>query len=225
MAPGSLRALPASLPAFFQPPVKLRRPAQTLAIACFLSLPLGAAAQEQAAPAASGPLLGPFAALRVAILPAQLWRADTAGWSATLSWADTRLALDSAITAELQERGLARRWTYAADVVRSAKRNPTYASDPYALGVGRWRSVAPKAGEMLSGTLSDNLRPLTALGDTRYALIPVELRAEGEAVVLRLVLADTRGRTVIWAGDLLAPGGREMITTLASRVADLIIEP
>ena len=73
------------------------------------------------------------AAMRVALVPAQLWRADSAGWSRSVTWSETRLALDSAVQAVLQERGLGKKWAYASDVVRSAKRNPTYASDPYSL--------------------------------------------------------------------------------------------
>ena len=189
------------------------------------TVPTTVHAQDPAAVLAPGPLLGPFADSRVALMPAQLWRADTSAWSKAVVWSTLRLALDSAITDELQARGMGRRWVYPADVVRSAKRNPTYASDPYSLGVARWRGTNPKAGEVLPSVLADNLRPLTALGDTRFALIPVELRAEGEGVVLRLVLVDTRGRTVIWAGDLLSPSGDMMIAGLATRVADLIIEP
>ena len=120
---------------------------------------------------------------------------------------------------------MGRRWAYSSDVVRSARRNPTYTTDPYALGVGRWRNAAPKAGDELPQIVADNMRPFTALGDARYALIPVELRADGANVVLRLVMADTRGRRVVWAGDLLAPGGATLEGTLATLVANLVIEP
>lgn len=167
--------------------------------------------------------------MRVVIVPAQLWRADTAGWSRAVSWQATRAGLDSAVQAVLEERGMARKWAYPADVVRAARRNPIYASDPYALGVGRWRNTPPAAGEELPGVLADNLRSITALGDARYALIPVELRAVGDAVVLRLVLVDTRARTVTWAADLASPAGagtgRTMIEELATRIANLIVEP
>jgi hypothetical protein len=158
-------------------------------------------------------------------MPAQLWRADTVGWSKAVSWAATRLALDSAVQRVLEERGLGRKWAYPADVVRSAHRNPTYASDPYSLGVGRWRTKVPELQEQLPTVLADNLRSLTALSDTRYALIPVELRTEGDAVVLRLILADTRARMILWAGDLISPAGASMVEGLATRIADLIIEP
>lgn len=180
-------------------------------------------AQEQAV--LTGPPLAPFAAMRVAIFPLQLWRADSAAWSKTVDWASLRLGVDSAIAAELQARGLGKKWAYASDVARSAKRNPTYATDPYALGVGRWRSAAPKAGDQIPTVVADNMRPLTALGDTRYALIPVELRSQGEHAVLRLVLADTRGRTVIWTVDVIALGGPTLLDGLSKGVADLVMEP
>jgi hypothetical protein len=164
-------------------------------------------------------------ALALAIVPVQLFRADTAGWSRGVNWGSLRVTLDSLIGEELRARGLGSRWAYARDVVRSARRNPTYATDPYALGVGRWRSTPPKAEEAVPPVVADNLRPLTALGDTRYALIPVELRGQGSDAVLRLVLADTRARSVVWAGDLLITGSADLAGDIARRVADLVMEP
>ncbi len=196
----------------------------SLALILALGAVTRAAAQESNAPP-PGPPLAPFTAMRVALTPVQLWRADTAGWSRTVNWATTRTALDSALQAVLEERGLGRKWAYAGDVARSARRNPTYASDPFTLGVGRWRNTPPEAGEQLPGLLADNVRSVTALADARHALIPVELRAAGEAVVLRLVLVDSRTRAVVWAADLLSPGGPRMIEELATRVANLIVEP
>lgn len=187
------------------------------------AMPTAGVSQEKEAPA--GPVLASFASMRVALLPVQLWRADTTGWSGAVEWASMRLALDSAFTAQLQERGLGNRWAYASDVVRSAKRNPTYASDPYSIGVSRWRTIAPKPTDPVPPAVSDNLRPLTALGDTRHALIPVELRAAGEFAVLRLVLVDARLRRVVWIGEIAAPSGAGMLDALAQRLADLVISP
>jgi hypothetical protein len=189
-----------------------------------LALALPARAQQAPTPP-PGPPLAPFTAMRVVIAPVQLWRADTVGWSRTVAWATIRAELDSAVQAVLAERGIGKKWGYAADVIRAARRNPTYASDPHSLGVGRWRNTPPQAGEELPGVLADNLRSVTALGDARHVLIPVELRAAGDAVVLRLVMVDTRTRTVTWAGDLLSPAGARMIEELATRVANLIVEP
>lgn len=205
-------------------PVMPLRTARSAFAAILILLPCATSAQEKQAPVV-GPPLSPFTAMRVAIVPAQLWHGDSLGWSRGVTWATTRLALDSAIAAVLQERGLGRKWAYAGDVVRSAKRNPTYAVDPFALGVTRLRGVELKSGAEVPQLLADNLRTVTALGDTRFALVPVELRVQGESVVLRLVMVDTRTRNLVWAGDLLAPGGAAMIAGLATRVADLIIEP
>jgi len=188
-----------------------------------LASPLRQGAQE--APAVDGPPLASFAAQRVAIVPVQLWRADTVGWSRGASWPELRSALDSVLGETLKERGLGTRWAYAADVVRSARRNPMYAVDPYALGVGRWRNTPPKTGDRVPEVVADNLRPITALGDTRYALIPVELRGEGELAILRVILVDTRSRVIVWGGDFGVPGGAGAIDALATRIADLIVEP
>lgn len=185
----------------------------------------GAPAKGTAVVAPVGPPLGAFAEERVAVVPIQIWRPDTTGWSRPLTWASLRLAIDSALTTELQARGMGRRWAYASDVVRIARRNPTFQGDPYALGVGRWRTMLPELGATLPSALADNLRFLTALGDMRQVLVPVELRVEGEITTVRLVLADTRARTVLWAGDLVVPGGAAMVPAFATRVADLFLEP
>ncbi len=163
--------------------------------------------------------------MRVAIVPVQLWRADSVGWSKGEDWAALRAEMDAAIGDALRERGMGTRWAYAADVVRAARRNPTYSTDPFALGVGRWRAIPPKIGEDLPALIADNLRPIAALGDARYALIPVELRAEGDAVIVRLVLVDARIRNIVWVGDIGVTAGRDFAPALAARIADLIVEP
>jgi len=189
-------------------------------------LPATALAQSAPPPAApAGPVLAQFAAMRVAILPVQFWRADTTGWSTSVVWGTYRLQVDSAFADAMRERGMGTRWAYGPDVARTARRNPTLNSDPFALGAGRWRSVPPEIGEDLIPLVADNLRLVTALGDTRYALIPVELRIVGEAAILRLVLADTRTRQVVWVGEVSAAVSRELLPALGARVADLIVEP
>ncbi len=179
---------------------------------------------QEAAPVAQPPLAS-FAAMRVAVVPAQLWHADTVGWSRDAQWSVLRPQLDSALSQTLREGGLGAKWAYAGDVVRSARRNPLYSKDPATIGVGRWRNELPKVGDDLSALVADNLRSISALGDTRHALIPVELRGDGDMARLRVVLADTRTRTVVWAVDLRAPAGPEMLTALARQLAVLIIEP
>ncbi len=179
---------------------------------------------QGAAPVSRTPLAS-FAALRVAVVPAQLWHADTIGWSRDAQWSALRLELDSAITQALRDGGLGAKWAYAGDVVRAARRNSLYAKDPATIGVGRWRNELPKAGDDLAAVVADNLRAISALGDTRHTLIPVELRGEGDAVRLRMVLVDTRTRNVVWAADLRTIAGPTMHATLAQQLAALFIEP
>jgi len=197
---------------------------RALALLCVPALLAAQAATEQ--PSAERPL-AQFAAQRLAITPVQFWRADTAGWSATADGAVLRAALDSAIAGELRARGMGNRWAFAGDVVRSARRNPTLRSDPSALGAGRWRAEPPKAGDQLPPLVADNLRVVSALGDTRYALIPVELRGSSGIATLRVVLVDTRLRSVVWYADLAAEGSSSNVVAeaLAKRLADLVVDP
>lgn len=188
------------------------------------SLASPALAQEQSA-APAGPPLASFTALRVSVTPVQSWHADSTGWSRTVDWPAARAQFDSTLQAVLEERGLGKKWLYASDLVRIAKRNPTYATDPHALGIARLRTMEMRPGNSIPSLLADNLRPFTALGDSRYVLIPFELRAAGDGVVLRLALVDTRSRNLVWAGDLSVPGGARMPVEAATRLANLIIEP
>jgi hypothetical protein len=193
-----------------------------LILFAMLVTPLALGAQD-AAP--SERPLAMFAAQRMAVTPVQFWRADTAGWSAEADGQALRAQVDSAIAQEFRARGMGTRWAYAGDVMRSARRNPTLRADPASLGAGRWRSQVPASGEALPPLVADNLRTVSALGDTRYALIPVELRGQGGDVVLRLVIADTRLRTVVWTADVVAVGAREAATNIATYVADLFVDP
>lgn len=197
---------------------------RALALLCVPAMLSAQTASEQPSPERP---LAHFAAQRVAITPVQFWRADTAGWSATADGAELRAAADSAIAREFRERGMGSRWAFAGDVARSARRNPTLRSDPSALGAGRWRGEPPKAGDQLPPLVADNLRVVSALGDTRYALIPVELRGSNGIATLRVVLVDTRLRSVVWYADLAAEGSSSNVVAeaLAKRLADLVVDP
>jgi hypothetical protein len=204
------------LPSSIRPSLRL--------LAALLAAPMLLLQAQDSAPVVQPPLAS-FAAMRVAVVPAQLWHADTSGWSHDAQWSVLRPQLDSAISQTLRDGGLGAKWAYAGDVVRSARRNPLYSKDPATIGVGRWRNELPKPGDALAALVADNLRSISALGDTRHALIPVELRGDGEMARLRMVLVDTRSRTVVWAADLRAPAGPDMLSTLAQHLAALIIEP
>ena len=228
-------------------PISSLRPLAALvagALAGALAGPVGCASRPStAAPAAEAPpAAAPLAVLagqRVVLVPSQRLReAGTLGWTAQVASPREYLTgLDDEIAAALLERGVGSNWVMPKDVVRSARRNPTYATDPYALAVNSLEPgrKAPARDAPLSEPLASELRAIVALGDARYVIVPVELRFErlgGAAdsaagrAVLRVALVDARMAQVRWAGDV--PGDSSsrfspaLAASVASRLADLI---
>jgi hypothetical protein len=179
-----------------------------------------------AALVASGAILTPTFAVRVA--PELDWR-DRLGPTR-----DVLRGMDDAIAAALAERGLGRGWVMPADLALSYKRNPTYASDPYALAEEPLRASGFAAGARLSEPLASQLRTMIALHENaRVVLAPVELRFEradspaGAArATLRLALIDPRFSEARWVGDVRSDTSssdvRVLTSALAKHVADLI---
>ena len=92
-------------------------------------------------------------------------------------------------------------------------------------------SVTLKGGDQVPDIVASNIRPLIALGDTRLALLPVQLTVERqgarERARLRLVLVDGRGSTVLWVGEVLgdavASGSDPLLfSSLVAKVAALV---
>ena len=210
-------------------PRMLRPPGlATLLLACAAS---AAAAQTPKPP----PPLSPFVAERIIVLPVQLMRHDSAAWLDAAGWGNFRKELDDSIGSAIAERGLGKKWAYAADVVKSAKRNAAYTNDPYSLGAQAMRGIPLKPGDKLPTLFNSNLRTLVALGDTRYALVPIELaffsikNSNQRIAALRLALVDSRGGGYVWIGDVASDPATSLtpavINSLASRVADLVQAP
>jgi hypothetical protein len=179
------------------------------------------------------PPLSPMASQKVVVLPVQLWRADSGAWMDSRGWDKFRRELDDSIGSIVAARGVGRAWKYASDVVRIAKRNPDYVSDPYSMGVQPLRTVVYKIGDRLPEPFVSNLRSLIALADARYALVPVEAwfarKGAQQIVVMKLALADGQGGAIVWLGEVGSDPATSMpsdlINTLATRVANLIIAP
>ena len=183
--------------------------------------------------------LAPFTGQRVAVLPAQRLRpADSAAWGAQVPAPRAYLGVvDSALAAALGERGLSAAWALPVDVIRSAKRNVTYAADPYALAVNPLLpSRRPAATPDIPDPLATQLRTLVALNDARYALVPVELRFERQGgptgagrAVLRVAMLDARSARIAWAGDVASDTASALTPALAASAAmhfaDLVVEP
>ena len=195
-----------------------------------------AAPAPQAAPPQASRPLAFLATQPVALVPAQYVRGgDSTGWSAQIGPAPAFLrALDSAIAAELTARGTARTWVTAEAIGRQARRNPAFTSDPYALSAEALRHGVRRTNPRLGEPLASQMRSLVALTEARYALIPVEVRFEPTSAgaaraSLRLVLVDARMAEIRWASDVSMEDGLpsvpDIVSTLADRVADLLVAP
>ena len=199
---------------------------------CWLLLALAAApAAAQKTLDVPSPL-GAFSVQRVLVLPVQFLQGDSMSMVSPDQWGKVRKQLDDSIGAAIAGRGIGRRWGYAADVVRTSKRNALYAGDPYALGAQQMRgTVVPRSEDKLNATLAGNIRMIIALDEARYVLLPVELRMEkkglSQRAVLRLALLDARLGQIAWLGEVASDAvtaySPAVINSLAARVADLVL--
>jgi len=101
------------------------------------------------------------------------------------------------------------------------------------LTVEQIRTPAFKTGQRYGEPLSSQLRTMIALHeDTRFVLLPVDLRFEraapGARAVVKLALLDPRFAEARWVGDVSgAPAGtaRAAVASVATRIADLFVAP
>jgi len=178
-----------------------------------------------AALAATGAIITPTYALKAA---------PELDWTARLGpTRDVLRGMDDDIAAALEARGLKRGWVMPADLAASYRRNPTYASDPYALAEEPLRSSSFAAGTRLAEPLASQLRTMIALHENAsVVLVPVELRFEPAnaplaRASLRLALIDPRFSEARWVGevrsDTTSAEPHVLTAALARRVADLIV--
>ena len=179
--------------------------------------------------AATGAIIAPTFSLRVA---------SDVGWANQLaSSREVLRGLDDDIAAAIAARGLRTGWIMPADLALSYKRNPTYATDPYALAEDALRAPTFVAGSRLTEPLASQLRTMIALHENaRAVLLPIEARfdrvdASSNAVraTLRLALVDPRFSEAKWVGtvssDSTSADPRALTRALARGVADLIVSP
>ena len=181
--------------------------------------------------------LAQLAAQRVILTPAySLVAGDALGWSAQITTPrDYLKTLDEELANVLANRGLKSQWIYPPDLVRAAKSNPTYAPDPYSLGVNVLRNTSIASGFRFGDPLATQVRTMVALQEgARAVVVPVELRFEKQAsgqgvAVLRVALLDGRLSDVRWIGSVRSDPAptlsRAVLTSLAAHVADLVASP
>ena len=220
---------------------RLRRPLLGLTLA------LGACGGGKPPEEAPSPVMAPMrplaqlAAQRVIVTPSfNLVAGDPLGWGAQIPKSrDYLKVLDDEIATALGDRGLKSQWVYPADLVRAIKGSPTYAVDPYSLGVGVLRSPDVVSGTRFGDPLATQLRTMIALQEQgRAVLLPVELRFErtpaslggvGGVALLRVALVDGRLGDVRWVGTVSSDPSntlsRAVLSSLAAHLADLIVAP
>jgi len=185
--------------------------------------------QKAPPPAPSSPL-AQYTSVKVAVVPVQFYRGDTAFVKEPAL--AMRAAFDSLLSEQLEAHGLKGQWATPAEVIRSAKRNAVYAADPRNLGAFTVRNGVGKDA-VLTDPLAGNLRRLVALHDARYALMPVELRVEsnreGGQFVVRLLLLDARLMAALYQVDLMgeraAKYSPDLLAKLVTRVVELAVAP
>lgn len=191
------------------------------------------AQQTPDSPVMSEPLAA-FASVRMVMLPVQYLRNDSLGW-ATRAGDPKRFlaAVDTALEKEFRDRGLGTTWVFPPDLVRTARRNPMYATDPVAIRAGDAARVMERRKDaVIPEPVATQLRTLVGFHDARHALVPVEFRFDpepgtGARAVLHVVVLDVRGSRIAFsadiAGEVASDFSPALATGLARRFADLIV--
>jgi len=197
-----------------------------------LALSCGGGTPPNTAPVPDAVPLSSLAAQRVVVTPTYaLSVASDLGWQSRVG-RDVLRAMDVDLEAALNERGLRRGWVMPADLVQSYTRNPTYATDPYALAIEPLRGPKFVTGSRLSEPLASQLRTMIALHENaRLVLAPVELRFERASAgstaaraALRVALLDPRFSEARWVGEVRGDTASAFTPELTSSVARKLVD-
>ena len=191
------------------------------------------AAGEKPSPTAARPLER-MAGQQVLVLPVQyLAFHDSLGWQQSVPNRAAYLArLDTVIASTLTARGLGQAWTFGPEVARAARLNSIIMPDARALSA-EWLRGRLLPDQTVREPLASQVRSLVGLKGSRYALLPVEMRLEGDGgtgvATLRLVMIDSRLAQVRWVGEVRSDRARSfspaLAASVAARFADLVAEP
>lgn len=167
------------------------------------------------------------------VLPPQR-AADAIGWGTKAGDPRVLYALfDSSLATSVRGKGLSS-WVLSGDLARTARRNPTYATDPANIRAGdAVRFLERQRDANIPEPVAGQLRTLAGFHDARYALIPSEIRFEAGStagtgrVVVRMAVLDVRGSRLVFIGDITGADAADyepgLIAALARRFADLVV--
>jgi hypothetical protein len=135
-------------------------------------------------------------------------------------------ALDTAIPAAFEDRGIKKAWLFPPELRTSYRRNSSYAADPDNFAQEPLRSPMLAIDVRLPEPLASQVRTLVALhDDTRLVLAPVELKLEpvpgqpGGRGVLRLVLLDARLSNIRWIGEIASDPSPSLGLAITASIA------
>jgi hypothetical protein len=192
----------------------------------------GARSAPQATAPAEAPL-NSFASMPLIVLPTQR-AGDAIGWGVKAGEPKVVFALfDSALATAIRGKGVTS-WVMSDDLARTARRNPTYATNPSDIRAGdAVRFLERQRDENIPEPVASQLRTLAGFHDARYALIPVEVRFEAGSAsstgraVARMAVLDIRGSRLVFIGDIVGSDAPDftpsLVAALARRFADLVV--
>ncbi|HEX6313921.1 MAG TPA: hypothetical protein VFZ73_03645 [Gemmatimonadaceae bacterium] len=192
----------------------------------------GSRPETSALPPAEAPL-NSFAAVRLIVLPTQR-AADRIAWGEKAGEPRVVFAtFDSSLESAVRDKGLTS-WVMASELARTARRNPTYATNPADIRAGdAVRFLERQRDANIPEPVASQLRTLAGFHDARYALIPAEIRFEaGSAagtgrIVVRMAVLDVRGSRLVFIGDISGTDAPDytagLVAALARRFADLVV--
>ena len=176
-------------------------------------------------PSPSPGALASLASQPLIVLPVQSLRPGVPAWSDKVG--DHRAYLESVddeIAFAVREAGVRAKWGFPPALARAARRNPTYAADPYTISFDQLAPVEKEPDKPIAEPLAGQLRALAALFDARYALVPTVLRfspeGEGGRATLHLAVVDVRAARLTWKGDVTGELTLSFSPALAAGLAD-----
>jgi len=176
------------------------------------------------------------------VMPTQyLAVADPAGqYDVSMGNRELLPIVDEEIEDAFRKRGVRSSWIFAKAITESALRQGGLIQDPRDLASESLRRI-DVSDTPLREPLGTQIRDITALQDSRYVLIPVEVdvdqRPGHSPGILRLILVDSRTARVTWvdhvdippfadlpSADLLSGFGfRRLARALSTRFADMVV--
>lgn len=160
---------------------------------------------------------------RALLLPAQ----EVTGVAEVRVWL---ARFDSVLTSRLENGGVGTGWAYPRDAMRYSRQNPTYATDPRAIGAYALKTEKARSGFSLPEPFATRARVLSAIANARAVIVPVAAAFDStktpRAGQMQVTIVDPKSSRVVWTGVVTAAfagGAIEFADSLAAGAARLFV--